>query len=201
LSQLLTDRKGSVGRKLPRCKGDMGTVKAGGIIQSIGLARIGVMSVPDRPGIASSILSALGEECVNVEFIVQSIDLKNRSHIILCVSQDSLEAALSVIEEVRSKVQPEEVTHESDVSMVSVFGPHFRDNPGIAGLTFSALASAGINILAISTSISTISCIIEGEHLGEAVEALQKFFEVPSSAVFTAVGGMSLRSSACEGKA
>ena len=179
---------------------DMGKAKAGGIIQSVGLVRIGVMSVPDRPGIASAVLSALGEQCINVEFIVQSIDLKNRSHIILCVGQDMLESALSVIEEVRSKVQPEEVTYQSDVSMVSVFGPHFRDNPGIAGLAFAALASAGINILAISTSISTISCIIEGEYLAEAVEALQNAFEVPSSAVFTAVGGMSLRSSACERK-
>jgi aspartate kinase len=157
------------------------------------------MSVPDRPGIASALLNALGEKCVNVEFIVQSIDLKNRSHIILCVGQDMLEAALAVIEEVKSKLQPEEVICQRDVSMLSVFGPHFRDHPGVAGLTFSALASAGINILAISTSISTISCIIESEHLADAVEALQNAFEVPSSAVFTAVGGLSLRSSACQG--
>jgi len=178
----------------------MARAKAGGIIQSIGLVRIGVMSVADRPGIASAVLSALGEQCINVEFIVQSIDLKNRSHIILCVDQDMLEAALAVIEEVRSKVRPEEVTYEMGVSMVSVFGPHFRDNPGIAGLTFSALASAGINILAISTSISTISCIIESEVLPDAIEALMNAFEVPSSAVFTAAGGLSLRSSACARK-
>jgi len=178
----------------------MAKAKAGGIIQNVNLARIGVMSMPDRPGIASAVLSALGERRINVEFIVQCIDLKNRSHIILCVAQDSLEEALSAIEETRSEVLPEEVTCQRNVAMVSVFGPHFRDYPGIAGLTFSALARAGINILAISTSISTISCIIDKDGLPEGVRVLQEAFDVPSSAVFTAARGLSLRSTACEEK-
>ncbi|MDH7485575.1 MAG: ACT domain-containing protein [Anaerolineae bacterium] len=178
----------------------MTKAKAGGIIQNPNLARIGVMSMPDRPGIASAVLSALGKRGINVEFIVQCIDLENRSHIILCVAQDSLEEALAAIEKTRSEVLPEEVICQRDVAMVSVFGPHFRDYPGIAGLTFSALAGAGINILAISTSISTISCVISRDGLSEAVRALQKAFDVPSSAVFTAACGLSLRSTACEEK-
>jgi aspartate kinase len=172
----------------------MSTVKAGGIIQTVGLARVGVMSVPDRPGIASAVLSALGHEGVNVHFIVQSVDVNNRSHIILCVSEEELDLALSIIDRVRPAVGWEQVIWQKSTAMVSLFGPHFRDYPGVAGMAFSALASAGINIWSISTSISTISCIIDGERLAEAVEALKKVFEVAPSAVFTAACGLSLRS-------
>ena len=168
-------------------------IKAGGIIQNTNLAQIGVMSVPDRPGIASAVLGALSERGINVQFIVQSIDLKNRTHIILCVAQDDLEAVLLAIEGVKSRVQAEEVICRPNVVIVSVFGPHFRDHPGIASAAFSALASAGINILTISTSISTISCIIDGNRVAQAVEALREAFDVPSSAVFTASCGLSLR--------
>lgn len=176
----------------------MGKIKASGIIQNINLAKIGVMSVPDRPGIASAVLGALGERNINVQFIVQAIDLNNKTHMILCVAEDDLEAAILAIEEVKSKVQAEEVICQSNVAIVSVFGPHFRDHPGIAGVAFSALASVGINILTISTSISTISCVIDGDRVAEAVEALRETFDVPSSAVFTASRGLSLRSRVCE---
>lgn len=177
----------------------MEKIKAGGIIQNTNLAKIGVMSVPDRPGIASAVLSALGGRGINVQFLVQAIDLNNKTHMILCMAQDDLEEALSAIEGVKSKVRAEEVICQSNVAIVSVFGPHFRDYPGIAEVAFSALASVGINILAISTSISTISCVIDSDHVAEAVEALSEAFDVPSSAIFTASRGLSLRSRICEG--
>lgn len=176
----------------------MEKIKASGIIQNTNLAEIGVMSIPDRPGIASAVLTALGERGINVQFIVQCIDLKNHTHMILCVAEDDLEVALSAIEEVKSRVRAEKVIRRPNVAIVSVFGPHFRDQPGIAGVAFSALASVGINILAISTSISTISCVIDGDRVAEAVEALRGAFDVPSSAVFAASCGLSLRSRACE---
>ncbi len=174
-------------------------IKAGGIIQNTGLAKIGVMSVPDRPGIASAVLTDLGERDINVQFIVQCIDLKDRTHIILCVAQDDVERALSVIEGIKPTVQAEEVICQPDVALVSVFGPDFRDQPGIAGAAFSALASVEINILAISTSISTLSCVLDGDRAVEAVEALREAFHVPASAVFAASRGLSPRWRAGEG--
>ena len=178
----------------------MEKIKAGGIIQNKNLAKIGVMSIPDRPGIASEVLGALGEAGINVQFIVQFIDLKNRTHMILCVARDDVKAALSAIERVRPKLHAEEVICCQDVAIVSVFGPHFRDHPGIAGVAFSALASVEINILAISTSISTISCVIDEDRLEEAVASLREAFNVPASAVFTAARGLSLCSKVGEGE-
>jgi aspartate kinase len=60
-----------------------------------------------------------------------------------------------------------------------MFGPHFGERPGIAGVMFSALASADINILAISTSISSTSCLIDASDMDEAVQALEEVFDLP----------------------
>ena len=72
-----------------------------------------------------------------------------------------------------------EVIQRSDVALISVFGPDFRERPGIAGTMFSALGERGINILVISTSISTLSCVIDADCLEGAIEAVQETFELP----------------------
>jgi aspartokinase len=174
-------------------------IRAGGIIQNLGLAQIGVMSVPDRPGIASTVFGVLAAGGINVQFIVQSIDLRNRTHIILLVDRDDLQATLLAIQGIKPSIQAEEIVAQGDVAMMSVFGPHFRDEPGVASAAFSALASVGINILAISTSISTISCVVDSDHVVEAIGALREAFDVPPSAVFTAGAGLSM-SSRLDGK-
>jgi len=137
------------------------------------------MGIPDRPGVAGAILSSLGREGINVEFIVQCIDLNNNDHVVFCVARDDLEAALSTLERIKSELGAKEVIHNPNVGIVSIFGPDFRERPGIAGTMFSALASVGINILAISTSISTVSCVIDADLLPQAVEVLEKTFEMP----------------------
>jgi aspartate kinase len=154
-------------------------VRIGGIIQNRNLAKIGVMSIPDRPGVAGTLLSALGERGINVAFIVHTIDLNNLDNIVICVAPRDLAAALEVLNTIIRTVGAKEIVHDQEVGIVSIFGPHFGERPGIAGMMFSALASAGINILAISTSISTASCLIDVYDMDEAVEALQEAFELP----------------------
>ena len=154
-------------------------VKAGGIIRNERLAKIGVMSAPDRCGLACDVLRALGGKGVNVEFIVQCTDLKRTSHIVLCVKDDDLDTALAALGPVRSTVKAEDVVSQRGVALVSVFGPDFRERPAIAAEVFDALASAGINIMAISTSISTVSCLIEGSRVDDAVVALREHFDLP----------------------
>jgi aspartokinase len=154
-------------------------IKIGGIIQNRDLAKIGVMSIPDRPGVAGAIFSALGAKDVNCPFIVHTIDLNNLDSIVICVAREELAEALEVLNTVKETVGAQEVVYDGEVGMVSVFGPHFGQRPGIAGVMFSALASAGINILAINTSISSLSCVINVSDMDEAVRALEAAFELP----------------------
>lgn len=156
-----------------------GKVKIGGIMSNGGLAKVGVMSVPDRPGVAAAILNRLGEQGVNVQFIVQCIDLENRDHVVLCVGRDDLQPTLEALEAVKEEIGAQKIIHNPEVGIVSVFGPDFRERPGIAAEVFQTLASEGINILAISTSISTVSCVIAEELLDQAAEVLGETFILP----------------------
>lgn len=154
-------------------------IKIGGIIQNRNLAKIGVMSIPDRPGVAGALLSALGERGINVPFIVHNIDLNNLDNIVICVAQQDLPAALDALASVEKTVGAKEIIHHREVGMVCIFGPHFAERPGIAGVMFSALASVDINILAISTSISSVSCLIDARDMDEAIQVLEETFELP----------------------
>ena len=157
----------------------MKKVKIGGVIKNSNLAKVGVMGIPDRPGVAGAILSALGRGGINVEFIVQCIDLNGQDHVVFCVARDDLEAALEILGKIRPQLGAKEVIHKPEVGIVSIFGPDFRERPGIAGAMFNALASAGINILAISTSISTVSCVINADRISDAVNVIEQTFDMP----------------------
>lgn len=157
----------------------MRKIKIGGIIQSKQLAQVGVMSTPDQPGLAGKILGVLGNEGINIQFIVELVDLSGRGSIIFCIDQKDLEDTLRVLKQVQPLVGFEKVIHQSPVAILSIFGPHFREKPAIAGTMFSALGGSGINILSISTSISTLSCVIEEALLPEAVKAISEAFELP----------------------
>ncbi len=154
-------------------------VKIGGIIQRRNLAKIGVMSIPDRPGVAGALLNALGERGINVSFIVHNIDLNSLDNIVICVAREDLTEALEALHSVEETVGAKEIVYDHEVGIVSIFGPHFGERPGIAGVMFSALASVGINILAISTSISTASCLVDASDMDDAIEALHETFELP----------------------
>ena len=156
----------------------MDTTKIGGVIQYTDLALVGMMAVPDRPGIAAAVFEALGKRGINVLFIVQSIDLNNNTHIVFCVASKDLSLALGLLEPIRERFGGQKLTHNPNVAIVSIFGPDFKERPGIAGMMYTALCDAGINILSISTSMSSVSCVIDRGRLADAVEALKDAFEL-----------------------
>ena len=161
-------------------KGDaMAKIKIGGIMQTTGLAKVGVMSIPDRPGIAGKIMSSLGEKGINIQFIVQCIDTLGNDQVVVCIAEDALEPAVDILQDVRHEIGAEQVIQMPDVAIISIFGPDFRERPGIAGTMFSSLGKQEINILAISTSISTLSCVIAADRLGDAVAAMRETFDLP----------------------
>lgn len=154
-------------------------IKVGGVIQNDQLASISVLAVKDRPGIAAAVLDALGERGLNVQFVVQVIDHQQHDQMVLCVDRGDLPASLDAVESLRAEVQPAAVLPRAEVASIAIFGPDFRERPGIAGRMFRTLAARGINILAISTSISTVNCIVALADLKEAYAAICEQFDVP----------------------
>jgi aspartate kinase len=151
----------------------------GGIMHSDGLAMIGVLAMPSRPGLAGRILSTMGETNINVQFIVQLVDRDGKDHVVFCVDRRDLETALDLLSGIKEDVSAQDIVHDASVGLISIFGPDFRQRPGIAGEMFAALGRADINIQAISTSISTISCVIQASCVPDAVKTLQDTFEMP----------------------
>ena len=157
----------------------MAKIKVGGIMQSDGRAVVMVMSCPDRPDIAGLVLGALGDRNINIEFLVQTFDLDGFSNFTLCIDRKDLESTIEVLEALKPSIEAKVISYNPNVAVISVFGPHFREKPKISGIMFSALASVGINSIAISTSISSVSCVVEAGDAEAAVGALGEAFEAP----------------------
>lgn len=157
----------------------MEKIRIGGIMQNAHLSLLNVTAVPDRPGIAAAILSSLGSRSINVQFIVQCIDQNQQDQVAVCVDRDDLPLALKLIDAIMPQLEAGSVVSLPEVAIVSIFGPDFRERPGIAGTMFQALADKGVNILAVSTSISTVSSVIEADSLEAALLALRDTFDLP----------------------
>jgi len=146
---------------------------------STGLAMVSILSVPDRPDVAGTILHAMGKNNVNIEFVVLSSDVEGNGNMTFCIDQKNLEAAIGVLEGIKPLIEARGISYHPNVAMISVFGPHFRERPMISGLMFNALGTSGINVLAISTSISSCSCLIQADQTEDAMRALHQTFEAP----------------------
>lgn len=157
----------------------MSKIRIGGIMQNAHLSLLNVTAVPDRPGIAAAILSSLGGRGINVQFIVQCIDQSQQDQVALCVDRDDLPVALELVNAIAPEIEAGKVVSQPEVAIVSIFGPDFRERPGIAGTMFQSLADRGVNIMAVSTSISTVSCVIDAEVLETALFALRDTFDLP----------------------
>lgn len=159
--------------------GSEGKVKVGGIMAASGLATVSILSLPDRPDVPGMILHAMGGRSINIEFVVYTFDIEGNGNMTFCIDQKNLEAALAVLESVKSLIEAKGISYHPNVATISVFGPHFRERPMISGLMFNALGTAGINVMAISTSISSCTCVVEANQIEEAMRALHETFDAP----------------------
>jgi len=159
--------------------GNEAKIKVGGIMAASGLATVSILSLPDRPDVPGMILHAMGGRNINIEFVVHNVDIDGNGNMTFCIDQKNLETALEVLEGVKPLIEARGISYHPNVATVSVFGPHFRERPMISGLMFNALGTAGINVMAISTSISSCSCVIEADQIEDAMRALHETFEAP----------------------
>ncbi len=155
-------------------------MQIGGITHVEDLTLISVLAMPSQPGTAGTIMTAMGDNRLNLEFVAQTIGLSGKDHIIFCVKQADANRAIKILEALKLQIQAEKLMRQDDVSLVCAFGPDFRRMPGIAGKVCRALGVAAINIIAISTSTSTISCVITGKRVPDALAALNDIFITPS---------------------
>ena len=150
--------------------------KVRGIAHDLDVAKVTVLGVPDRPGIAAAIFEPLAEANINVDTIVQNVSIDGTTDLTFTVSRDDLRKALGVIEEVVPKIGARGHIHRSDLGKVSIVGAGMQSAPGYAATMFRTLAEEGINIELITTSEIRITCIVHESQVERAVRALHRAF-------------------------
>jgi aspartate kinase len=148
-------------------------------------ARITLIGVPDRPGAAASIFSALARANCNVDTIIQNEprDEAREAEVSFTISSEDLRAAESALEPVRVELGISRLDMDEEIGKVSIVGAGMRSHPGVAAKVFETLASEEINIEMISTSPIKISCVIRAAHVPQAVRALHEAFGLSAAEV------------------
>ena len=146
-------------------------------------ARVTVRGVPDRPGVAAEVFSALADAHVNVDMIIQNSSEEGHTDISCTIPAEDSAAADRALQGIVAKLGAKGFSSNEGIAKVSVIGAGMRTNPGVAALMFKTLADLGINLDMISTSPIKISAVIAKERSDEAVRALHDVFELDDAAI------------------
>ena len=171
-SSIHSDVPGTIVKEV--CKVEKMLIK--GVALDNDVTRISVIEVPDQPGIAFRIFSALAASKINVDIILQSVGREGTKDISFTVSTAHKDAAMQIAEAFCQTVGGKEVNFNDNVAKVSIVGAGMLSNPGVAATMFEALGENNINISMISTSEIKISVLIEKEQGKKAVNAIHDAF-------------------------
>ena len=152
--------------------------KVRGLAHDRNVAKVTLVEVPDKPGVAASVFQPLAEAGINVDMIVQNIGHGGATDLSFTIPQVELAKAKRILDPVARELGFRELTTDSSVAKVSIVGAGIQNAPGYAARMFAALANAGVNIEMISTSEIRITTIIAEDSLETAVRALHEAFEL-----------------------
>lgn len=155
---------------------EMESVLVSGISYNKDEAKISVLRVPDRPGIAAKIFSPLSAANITVDMIIQNVSHDGMNDMTFTVPKSDFKKALKIVEETAAEINAGSVTSDENIAKVSIIGVGMRSHTGVACKMFETLSSEGINILMIATSEIKISCIIEMKYTELAIRVLHEAF-------------------------
>jgi aspartate kinase len=149
-----------------------------GITHDKGQAKISLLRVPDRPGIAAQVFGSVASRNIVVDMIVQNISRDGFTDISFTLPRGDHARAQTALEEIARKVGAHGIVTDERVAKVSIVGVGMRSHSGVAARMFATLSKEGINIQMISTSEIAVSCVIEDKYAELAVRALHDTFEL-----------------------
>ena len=149
-----------------------------GITHDRGQAKVSILRVPDRPGIAAKVFGGLGAQNIVVDMIVQNISRDGLTDISFTLPRGDRQRAERVLAGVAREIGAEGVIADDRIAKVSIVGVGMRSHAGVAARVFETLSKEGVNIQMISTSEIAVSCVIEDKYTELAVRALHDAFEL-----------------------
>ena len=148
-----------------------------GVTHDTSEAKVSIIGVPDRPGIAAQVFRALAGAGVNIDMIVQNVSRDGAATISFTLPKTDLPAADPVLDALASELGAAGVERDPDIAKISLIGAGMKSHPGVAADMFDALAEAGINIEVISTSSIRVSCVVRASDVERAVQAVHARFQ------------------------
>jgi aspartate kinase len=158
---------------------DLERLEAGGLIYKDNIAMVGLIGIPTHPGIGGRYFTKIADLGIHVELIVNLFDGDKYDHILICIKKDDLDKTLEITEKIHEKIGSQSVIHDPNVALVCISSMDFDDSQKIAGHMFKTLGDNEINIHGISSSVSSVSCMINAADLDKAVKALRQAFILP----------------------
>jgi aspartate kinase len=152
--------------------------KVRGLAADTKVAKVTMVAVPDKPGIARSVFDPLSASNINVDMIVQNISHDGTTDLSFTTSRADLAAARPVLEKIRAEIGARALEIDENVAKVSIVGAGIQNAPGYAARMFGTLADAKINIQMISTSEIRITCIVSESDAPRALQALHDAFDL-----------------------
>jgi len=159
----------------------MERVVVSGVTSNTDQAKISLIGIEDKPGVAAKVFQAVAEQKINIDMIIQNIGHDGTADLSFTVSEKDLSSTVDIIEKVRRQIKIATVETDSNISKVSVVGIGMVSHVGIAAKMFSALAIENINIQMISTSEIKISCVINQLQTEKAVQVVHDSFDLGRS--------------------
>jgi len=148
-----------------------------GIAYSKNNAKVSIVGVIDKPGVAADVFEPIGKNNINIDMVIQNTSLDGKkANITFTIKREDLKKTLDLIEKNKQKLNYNKITHDDKLAKVSIIGAGMIANPGVTHKMFRSLANEKINILAISTSEIKISVLIREELTQKAVKTLHKTF-------------------------
>jgi len=168
----------ALGTLVTREDSTMEGVVVTGIVYDKNEAKIAVLGVPDKPGTAARILTALADSDISVDMIVQNVSQAGLADLTFSVSKTDLDKAHQITTKIAEEIHAREVIADRNISKVSIVGLGMRNHAGVAARMFSALAYNNINIQIISTSEIKVSVAIDEKYTEHAVRVLHEVFKI-----------------------
>ncbi|HXV69394.1 MAG TPA: aspartate kinase, partial [Nitrospira sp.] len=155
---------------------DMEAAVVAGVTGDRNQAKITIVGVPDKPGIAARIFGSVAEAQINVDMIIQNISQAAMTDLSFTVPRADLRKAVPIIQTVAKDIEAKSVSVTESIAKVSLIGVGMRSHSGVAAKMFQVLSREGINIMMISTSEIKISCVIDEKYLELAMRSLHDAF-------------------------
>jgi aspartate kinase len=155
---------------------DMEQAMVSGVAHDTGEGKVVIRRVPDKPGVAAEIFTALADENINVDMIVQNVGLDGTTDISFTLPLADGPKAMALLEDVIGEIGAEGIDLDEHIAKVSLVGAGMKTHPGVAAAMFSALSDAGVNIEMISTSTIRISVVVRMQDVETAVRAVHERF-------------------------